>query len=638
MKLKKILLVLIEIILVMLLCSTKVEATLKLNNLDFDVQINSDGSMDIIETWNIYISETNTLYKTMEIDKSKYNSIRNFSVKEITSGRNNYFQEAYSWAYHLQKGYYFGGINNNGQYEIAWGVGLDNSSATRKYEIRYTVLDAIHKYGDCAELYWQFLGDKFEIPADKITGTITLPNYAYDKDEINVWGHSEDLNGEINVVNENTIKFELEKYKSKHFVEVRIATPTYMFGELEYTNYDDKLDDIIEEETKWAEEANARRQRREIFSKILLGIEIGFLGVLSLIFIGKTPKYLRKLKESKKLTPTTKLDYYRDLPDEGANPAEAMFLLSKNIYTSKALSATLLNLALKKYIELVQKEKDIYITILNENIESLKQDEQQVMKFLIKIRNQEKNDNFTMKDIEKYVKKHPSSITSIEKSFTESAKKSAEEKGKFKKTIEKEGENYSVITFLYIFFMCMIIFIGFVPIILISTLITVNLPIIIAVIATGAVCAISMGINAILTGKLASRHTGFTQKGIDEQEAWKAFKKYMIDFSLLNEKEVPSLILWERYLVFATAFGIAEKVIQQLKVKYPELNNPETTSNMIIMSTLYSGGNFNTNFISSINSSTSNIYSSYSSGTGGGGGFSGGGGGRWPAEDGGGGR
>ena len=83
---------------------------------------------------------------------------------------------------------------------------------------------------------------------------------------------------------------------------------------------------------------------------------------------------------------------------------------------------------------------------------------------------------------------------------------------------------------------------------------------------------------------------------------------------------------------------IINKVIKQLKVKYPELNNPDTTSNMIILSTLYHGGNFNTHFISSINSSTANMYSSYSSSTGGGGGFSGGGGGRRPVEVGGGGR
>ncbi len=39
----------------------------------------------------------------------------------------------------------------------------------------------------------------------------------------------------------------------------------------------------------------------------------------------------------------------------------------------------------------------------------------------------------------------------------------------------------------------------------------------------------------------------------------------MEEFSLLKEKEIPHLVLWEKFLVYATAFGIADKVIKQLK-------------------------------------------------------------------------
>ena len=117
----------------------------------------------------------------------------------------------------------------------------------------------------------------------------------------------------------------------------------------------------------------------------------------------------------------------------------------------------------------------------------------------------------------------------------------------------------------------------------------------------------------------------FTQKGIDEREKWKAFKKYMEDFSLLKDKEVPALALWEKYLVFATAFGISDKVLKQLKVIYPEINDMNsamyTYSYIHIMNSVNIGNCIN----SSVYSATG------SSGTGAGGGFSGGGGGgRWP--------
>ena len=136
-------------------------------------------------------------------------------------------------------------------------------------------------------------------------------------------------------------------------------------------------------------------------------------------------------------------------------------------------------------------------------------------------------------------------------------------------------------------------------------------------------------INGILCLKIRKRINVLTQKGINEKEKWKGLKKYMEDFSLLNEKEVPAIEVWEHYLVYATAFGISDKVLKQLKTIYPnidELSSVNTSTYMYFM--------YHSNFSSSISRSVSSSMStSYSSGTGGGGGFSGGGGGgRWPEE------
>ena len=48
---------------------------LRLRNLDYDVTLNSDGSANVVETWRISIEDTNTLFKTFEIDSSKYKEI-----------------------------------------------------------------------------------------------------------------------------------------------------------------------------------------------------------------------------------------------------------------------------------------------------------------------------------------------------------------------------------------------------------------------------------------------------------------------------------------------------------------------------------------------------------------------------------
>lgn len=130
-----------------------------------------------------------------------------------------------------------------------------------------------------------------------------------------------------------------------------------------------------------------------------------------------------------------------------------------------------------------------------------------------------------------------------------------------------------------------------------------------------------------MCGKIAKKLNVLTQKGVDQQSEWKGLKKYMEDFSLLKEREVPELVVWERFLVYATVFGIAEKVIKQLKIVYPnfeELSNGITTySYMNLMMTTNFSNSFSHAISSSINSS---ISSTYSSGSGSGGGFSGGGG------------
>ena len=179
--------------------STNVKAddsgSLYLNKLDFDVYINEDGSMDVTETWNINIRNTNTLYKTFKTDKDKYTSIENVTVKDVTTGRT--LTKINEEMYHVTKDCYYGLVNSKGNFEIAWGVGLDNSHDVRTYEISYTVKDAIGKYNDYAELYWQFIGEDFEVDAEKVTGTITLPSMSDSTDDIKVWGHTEQLNGEI---------------------------------------------------------------------------------------------------------------------------------------------------------------------------------------------------------------------------------------------------------------------------------------------------------------------------------------------------------------------------------------------------------------------------------------------------------
>lgn len=638
MKLKKILTGFIITITLILLNSTSSEASLHLKNLDFTAQINEDGSMDVVETWDVNVSDTNTLYKTFKIDKTKYSGISNVFVQDITSGTNKNFKKSDIWQYHLDKGHYFGGINNNNEYEIAWGVSIDTTTR-KQYLIRYTVKDVIKKYNDCAELYWQFVGSEFEISADSITGIIKLPNKVSDKDELKVWGHTEYLNGEIYVTDLDIVEFNVNKYKSGNFVEVRIAMPTYLFEKVSSENIsqEEKLDDIIKEETEWANEANARRDRRNKNFKLLILATILVNTSIGIMFSKKIKKNKQFLEKNPNILPEQQLEYYRELPDKEETPLEAVFILKTGYKQSclpNVFSATILNFALKGYIRIEQEGKTIKILLNKIKTDELTGDEKKVLEILRAASN---NNELTMAELEKYIKNYPSKLMNLNSTFEKVSKTQASEKGKFdtnrfNKQIVYAEKNVGYIFLLIIIITASIFTIGYAYKNVQSMLIT-------CTIISLAFFIVVTIINLILNIKITTSFNGFTQKGINEQEQWKAFKKYMEDFSYLNEKEVPQLVLWEKYLVFATAFGIADKVLKQLKVKYPELNDPDTIHSMILFNSMYSSNGFNTGFINSISSSTSRMYSStYSSGSGGGGGFSGGGRRRRSVEVAGGGR
>lgn len=638
MKLRKLLAMFIIIIALVLLGETKSQASLHLKNLDFQVQINDDGSMNVVETWDIKVSDTNTLYKTFIKDDTKYSSIMDVSVKDITKGENNIFNSASKWEYHLPKGYFFAGTNNKGENEIAWGVSIE-STTRKQYLISYRVNDVITKYNDCAELYWQFLGNEFEISANKITGTIKLPANVQHLKDLKVWGHTKYLNGEVKVVSSDTVEFNLNNYKSKNYVEVRLAMPTYLFEKVSSENIsqEEKLDDIIKEETEWANEANARRDRRNKNFKLLILATILVNTSIGIMFSKKIKKNKQFLEKNPNILPEQQLEYYRELPDKEETPLEAVFILKTGYKQSclpNVFSATILNFALKGYIRIEQEGKTIKILLNKIKTDELTGDEKKVLEILRAASN---NNELTMAELEKYIKNYPSKLMNLNSTFEKVSKTQASEKGKFdtnrfNKQIVYAEKNVGYIFILIIIIIASIFTIGYAYKNVQGMLIT-------CTIISLAFFIVVTIINLILNMKITTSFNGFTQKGINEQEQWKAFKKYMEDFSYLDEKEVPELVLWEKYLVYATAFGIADKVLKQLKVKYPELNNQDTISNMVLFNAMYNANGLNANFINSISTSTSRMYSStYSSGSGSGGGFSGGGGfggrWRWPeAED-----
>ena len=111
----------------------------------------------------------------------------------------------------------------------------------------------------------------------------------------------------------------------------------------------------------------------------------------------------------------------------------------------------------------------------------------------------------------------------------------------------------------------------------------------------------------------------------------KGLKRFLLDFSSIEEKEVIEVKLWEEYLMFASILGIADEVEKQIGKLCPEFNqysNIDYTYTMLATRTfMYGGVRSAANAYSAAHSSSYSGGGGFSSFGGGGGGFSGGGGG-----------
>lgn len=612
---------LVMLITIMIIGITKtVSADLKLNSLEFEADIRENGDMKVTEYWDINIEETNTLYKYFITDETKFSGIENVTIIDTTNGKDIKFIKDTRWQYHVNPYHYYGTENEEGNFEIGWGVGLDNSKGKRKYRIEYTVKDAITKYEDYAELYWQFIGKGFEVPAEEVKGKITLPQEAESKEKIRVWGHTEEINGEIYVTSNNTVEFKLDGYNSGNMLEVRLLFPTEMIQYEKRQKSTPILQTAIDEETKWVEEANAKRLRNKI---VITSVVVIVSLIIDIVIIMKIKKYSEKQKnQTAKYVPENQMEYFRDIPRNNATPGEAYRLINESISEipssniGKVFSAGLLDLNLKGYIEFEineQKKKEVIIKLTNKQISENEEirEEKNIYEFLKNIKNIE--NGITIKELQKAIEKYPTKIEKLVDNINKQISKGLKENELIDEKAKDEYSKYTSGQVAYFILLVWYIIAGIFVLVTESNIV---------IQGCLAITVILIIVGIVKSMKVAKRINVFTQKGVNEIEEWKGLKKYMKDYSLLNEKEVPAVAVWEKYLVFATAFGIANEVIKQLKLVYPDFEDISTinsTTLFIAMNT-----DFNRTFSSAINTSMS---SSYSSATGGGGGFSGGGGG-----------
>ena len=618
-----------------------------IKTLDYDVELQANGDAIVTENWDIYIKNTNTLFKQFDRNYAKYRGIENVRVKDLD--RNIEFEDIDKEMYHVTKDCFYGLDINLSKYEIAWGVGMDKTSGRRRFEIEYTIKDAINSYKDMQEFYWQFLGKGANsVPVKNVTGRIKFPNKVEEEGNLMAWGHGP-LNGEVKLSNRDTVEFNIKNLSEGAMLEIRAITKDRMFEPNENKEKsNNQLDIALNEEKQWADEANNKRQETK-------NVYI-FFGTIYLLILLNTIRKIYKVTKirDKEIPKVQKLEYYRDIPRENkATPSEAIYIykfnkerLETGKIQSRAVAATILNLCLKKCISLKTEGRKVFVKIGDENL-AKKLDKNEVQIYNLLKQTGKGKEKFEIGELNVYAKNKYNKYSKAINNFVNETREKLYEEELIDKKEEKEYASYinadikekmlrnsyelSVVVYLMIALSSFNFQATKASAIYIGKLLLYMLPYVL----------LKLKLWKLQNGVLGNISV-LTKKGMQEKEEWKGLKNFMENFSLLNEKKVPDLQLWEEYLVYATAFGISDKVIEQMKAAYPEVFVDERWDNkqkelypiMNIAGTNYISGMNTFNRIDTISNSSYkeamhqiSLHSS-SSGSGSGGGFSGGGGGR----------
>lgn len=568
----------------------------EIERLDIVANIERDGSLEVEERVIYDIGKINgILYNIDALGYGKFTDLQIFYEDdgEFKQARNNTAPSEGNFTVSV----------DDGLYKIKLYAPSQNER--KEFIFRYNLTRGVTVYRDIAQLNRKMVGKEWQNSIGNISVTVNLPENVK-KDDIYAFGHGP-LTGNIEILDGKSVRYTLNDYRSGEFLEVNLLFPKNILTSFNPLLMKNKsaLKEILDMEGKLAKEANDARKRAIIgfyLGRVVLVLAVAWWLFL-VVFI-----YLKNSKRYK--VENEYGEYFRELPDD-YSPSIAGTLVSRNLYPSgRELFAMLLDLVRKGHLKLEEGEKTTTL-ILQESGKPLSEEEKFILNWYIR----------ELGDGEKIV------LESVEASI----------KGRGgAKEFNRNYERWRTIVYSDMleknlkmdkrdkFSTSLGIFTG------------------IAYFIGGGMLVVyfqsELFILMILLGFILLPYT-FSRKraSLEKEKAisrWEAFKKFLVDYSNLEEAKLASIELWEHYFVYAVALGVAEKVAKGYS-KIMSKKGEESTiiggrgyrnnslMNMYLYSHTFRSMERNTSFVAQ-RAMESVARSSRSSARGRGGGFSGG--------------
>jgi len=596
-----------------------------IKQLDILWDIQKNGDIKVTETYRYdFEGDYNGVIKRIDLDGTSGLSDFTVHIEEYGLDREVFRTDDYSpsKAYTLKKD---GNVDEIRVYE-------KTSDSEKTFRYTYTLKNAIEKYDDMGQLNRWIVDRGNEVPIRVINAEIKIPSGATTED-IRIFAHG-DLRGVSEIKDAQTVTLRIPESDPGDGTEVRLLFPVKLIPDSDNIRSGNILQKALQEEGEFAETANRQRDEAKALLEKLdkedenryrmmeLGKRLSpvFLGMSGLGILGSI---LAAFKFGKKIKPSFTGEYYRELPGNYPPAVTGYLMYDRNIQ-SKDILATLLNLAEKKVISIVpyqsvkqglfgkQKEDtDYMLKDMGGDTSSLSDDERYLYTWFIKELGNA--GELKLDDLESMMKSRKTGVSFARKFDV------------FKDKVKAEGnaQNFWTENSMK----------GAMPYILTGFLLT----------GAGAAGIVFFGasyanIISMLSGALLliiliilATIPRLTEYGADQKAKWNAFRKFLLHFSNMDKNEIPSLAVWNNYLVYATALGVAKEVIDQLPEVFSKEEMDTFASRGGYYPSFYYGGGFyrmDRAINSTVTESMSQMRaqqianSARSSGSGGGGGFS----------------
>ncbi len=606
-----------------------------IDQVDIEATVGTDGSVSVQES-RLFDFDGSFHGVYWEIPSGEYDGrqidVQIDSVGEMIGGQYVEFEQDYSGSNHTyQLSDYGGGVR------VKLYSAHTNEEAT--FVINYTDTNLAARYDDVSELYWKFVSDGWDVESQNVTCTVHLPvpegKKVEPEENVRAWGHGP-LDGSVHF-DGNDVVYKLPGVGTSEFAEARITFPAEWLSDAS-SQGGRVLQTVLEEEQAWADEANAKRQRAKMM--VYGGGGLGFFGALAALFAS----VMAWLKYRASHKPHFDDKYFRDVPSDD-HPAVLGALYRGGSPDGEDFTATLMRLTDLGVIKLEQvtmesrwlkKKQQDYRLSLTPKASEMELDVIDRRALVTLFDNigryapsqrdaEDPGSTVYFSELEKVAKKYPQRYHDAFENWNARVEAQVATR-QFFKSPDPTGRAKAVVSGVA----CIMMSMATIFMLMMTEAWAICIPLFILQVIVGIVCL-------FIAGSLKS----VSPEAIELRAQLEALRRWLKDFTRLEEAVPRDVVLWNRLLVMAVVLGVADEVIKQLKMVAPDmLEDPRL---MRTYGWYYIGPHgspyqrFNTSYNDAHHVSTAALAASESSsGGGGGGGFSGGGGGGFGGGGGGG--